>query len=105
GVDAEDRGVRGNEGPAPQAGVDGEVGLDPEVDFAPLPGAPLAARGADRAEGGSRAAVPGAAEGENQMPGAERRRVAEGCGGQLAGGDAEHGEVSAGVAALERGRE
>src|SRR6266568_2748205 len=38
-------------------------------------------------------------------PGAERRRIPERSGGELSGGNAEHGEVSAGVAALQLGRD
>ena len=97
-------GVGGDQRSAAQTGIDGEVGLDPEIDLAAFPAAPLAAGGADRAERGAGPGVAGAAEGEHQMSGAERGGIAERCDRQLAGGDAQHGEVGARIAAGELSR-
>src|SRR2546426_11885594 len=67
---------------AAEAGIDLEVGLEPTIDLAALPAAPLAARGADRAERRARAARIEARQRQHQVPRTQRGRIAQRCHGQ-----------------------
>src|SRR5439155_26888073 len=67
---------------AAEAGIDLEVRLEPAVDLAPLPAAPLAAGGTDRAERRARAARIEARQGQDEVPRTQRGRIAERCHGR-----------------------
>src|SRR5438477_597835 len=76
-VDAMNLPARVDQRSAAETGVDREVRLQPAIDLAAFPGAPLAAGRADGTECGARATLVETPQREHEIAGTEHRRIAK----------------------------
>jgi len=106
GVDADDFAIRGNQGAAGIAGIEGGVGLNDVVDHAAGVGAKGTSEGTDDSGGDGVLKTVGIADGDGYLADAKSLRIAEGDGSEIGSVvikaiEADYGEVGGGIVADE----